>query len=341
MSAELLFLTAFLAFVGIRAANPDLWHPFLGGEKPMEFAYFNAVIRSTTLPPYDPWFSGGYLNYYYWGYFVPAGLVRLTGIIPSVAFNLAVPLFFALTVTGAYSLVYNLAEGVRRSRVIASSAENSPADLSGPRRWRARLVSPVGAGLVAALFIAVIGNLDGLVQLLQGGWSVIFQGDQFPGFDFWRSSRMLDVQERFDHGPLVFWLPDTVPGVSDVSFHITEFPFFTFLFGDLHAHMMVIPFTLLVIGLGLNLVVGLKDNGKLWIVAAAAALALALGSLWVINSWDYPAYLILVTALLALAVHFRPGRMSSRILLFVALAVRRLCRGPLGLAALPRLLPAL
>ncbi len=320
VSAELLFLTAFLAFVGIRAANPDLWHPFLGGEKPMEFAYFNAVIRSTTLPPYDPWFSGGYLNYYYWGYFVPAGLVRLTGIIPSVAFNLAVPLFFALTVTGAYSLVYNLAEGVRRSRVVASSAENSPPDLSGPRRWRARLVSPVGAGLLAALFIAVIGNLDGLVQLLQGGWSVIFQGDQFPGFDFWRSSRMLDVQERFDPGPLVFWLPDTVPGVSDVSFHITEFPFFTFLFGDLHAHMMVIPFTLLVIGLGLNLVVGLKDNGKLWIVAAAAALAVALGSLWVINSWDYPAYLILVTALLAVAVHFRPGRMPSRILLFVALA---------------------
>ncbi len=320
VSAEVLFLTAFLAFVGVRAANPDLWHPFLGGEKPMEFAYFNAVIRSTTLPPFDPWFSGGYLNYYYWGYFVPAGLVRLTGIVPSVAFNLAIPLFFALTVTGAYSLVYNLAEGVRRSRAIAPSAENSPADLSGPRRWRARLVSPVGAGLVAALFVAVIGNLDGVVQLLQGGWGALFQGESFPGFDFWRSSRMLDVQERFDPSALVFWLPDRVPGVSDISFHITEFPFFTFLFGDLHAHMMVIPFTLLVIGLGLNLVVGLKDNGKPWIVAAAGALALALGSLWAINSWDYPAYLILVTALLALAVHFSPGRPSSRVLLFVALA---------------------
>ena len=207
----------------------------------MEFAYFNAVVRSTTLPPYDPWFSGGYLNYYYWGYFIPAGLVRLTGIVPSVAFNLAIPLFFALTVTGAYSLVYNLVEGVRRSRAPAPSAEISPAGLSEADRWKARLVSPVGAGLVAALFVCVIGNLDGLVQLLQGGWSVIFQGEAFPGFDFWRSSRMLDVQERFDPSPLVFWLPDRVPGVSDVSFHITEFPFFTFLFGDLHAHMIVIP----------------------------------------------------------------------------------------------------
>ena len=318
--AEALFLTAFLAFVGIRAANPDLWNPFLGGEKPMEFAYFNAVIRSTTLPPYDPWFSGGYLNYYYWGYFVPAALVRLTGIVPSVAFNLAIPLFFALTVTGAYSLVYNLAEGVRRSRASASSAENSPADLSGPRRWRARLVSPVGAGLVAALFVAVIGNLDGLVQVLQAAWDVIFQGEPFRPFDFWRSSRMLGVQDRFDPSPLVFWLPDRVPGSDETSFHITEFPFFTFLFGDLHAHMMAIPFTLLVITLGLNLVVGLRENGKFWTFAAAAALALALGSLWVINSWDYPAYLILVVALLALAAYFRPGRPSSRLFSFAALA---------------------
>ena len=320
---EVLFLTAFLAFVALRSSIPDLWHPHFGGEKPMELAYFNAVIRSTSLPPFDPWFAGGYLNYYYWGYFILGGMVHLTGILPTTAFNLAVPLFFALTVTGAYSIVYNLTEGVRRARMSGTLAGSSGAvidDRTEPSRWRSALGSPVGAGLTAGLFIAVIGNLGGMVQIIQGTWHKLADGSSFPSFFFWSSSRMLDSQENFDPSPLAFWVPDKVPGFADVSPHITEFPFFTFLYGDLHAHMMAIPFALLVIGLGLALVVGLRNNGHLWALVTAAALALALGSLWVINSADYPSYLLLTLVLLALALYFRQGRPFPRLLMFVGLA---------------------
>lgn len=361
--AETLFLLAFLAFTMVRAANPDLWHPFRGGEKPMELAYLNAVVRSSTMPPYDPWFAGGYLNYYYWGYFVTALPLRITGILPTTGFNLAVPLFFALTVTGAYSLVYNLAEGVRRSRnrgdeslggtpsevsgnvdaveslattwtgtgssVVSTPPRSPPADEEESPASRI-LESPVAAGLLAGLFVAVIGNLDGMVQLVQGAWHRVFRSEQvIPFFDYWRSSRMIPPTENFDPSPLAFWVPDKLIGAPDVSWHITEFPFFTFLFADLHAHMMVIPFTLLVIGLGLNLVVGLRSGSWSWIGVAGATLGLALGALWVINSWDYPPYLLLVMALLGLAVYFRSGSFPRKLAWFAALTV-----GVVGLSVL-------
>ena len=313
LTGETLFLLAFLAFALLRAVNPDLWHPYRGGEKPMELAQLNAIVRSTLLPPYDPWFAGGYLNYYYWGHFLLAVPIRLTGIIPTTAFNLAVPLMFALTVTVAYSIGYNLVEGTkmawRRAANEAVGAGKAAATaMARPAGWMARWGgSAAVAGLGTALLVAVMGNLDGAVQVGQGIWGLFSgSGVGFPPFDFWRSSRMIPNLESVEPGLLTFWLPEKIPGYPDVSWHITEFPFFTFLFADLHAHLMAIPFTLLVIGLGLNLLTGWRRLGWGWRATAVAGLALAVGALWPINSWDYPPYLLLAGGCAVLAAYGMP-----------------------------------
>ena len=318
-TVEAIFLVAFLVFVVIRALNPDLWHPFRGGEKPMELAYFNAVIRSTVLPPYDPWFAGGYLNYYYWGYFILAIPARLAGVVPTTAFSLAIPLLFALTVSGAFSVVYNLAEGFRRAVRPSRSPFSDVADVEADSEYAGDYVvdpanqfsraerairSPITAGLTGALFVAVIGNLDGTIQLVQGVWGrMAGAGAAVLPFDFWRSSRMLPNSESVEGNPFAFWLWGTAGSQPEVSWHITEFPFFSFLFADLHAHVMGIPFLILVAGLSLNFVVGYRRLGPVWDVAALAVLGLAVGSLWLINSWDYPSFLLLAVVLVAVAAY--------------------------------------
>ena len=286
---EALFLVAFLSFVVVRMANPDLWHPILGGEKPMDLAYLNAVLRSSYMPPYDPWFSGGYINYYYWGQLIVATLTKATGIYPSVAFNLAIALFFAMTVAGSFSIVYNLAEGTMRG-------------LGEGRRVRR---SAVLAGVGGALFVTVLGNLDGAAQVVRGAWGVAFGSAPFGEFDFWRSSRMM---------------PPDPPG-----FEITEFPFFTFLFADLHAHAMALPFTLLALGLALAVVLAaprVRGQPHLsWYrwsagdIARLVALGVAVGALRLINTWDFPTYTLVAVAAVALAAYLKNGGMGLPVLL--------------------------
>lgn len=306
---EALFLTAFLGFYAVRLWNPDLWQADMwvswiqqfgrGGEKPMDFAFFNAVVRSTYMPPYDPWYAGGYLNYYYWGQFMAAVPTKLLGIVPSKAIVLALPLFFALTVTAAFSIVYNLASmvegrrksfrGLRPAGMAIDPQPSLPPDPGAgvtpspaggergvaPRRpwWRRALGAlpmPVWAGLLAALFVAVAGNMDGIIQLSQGVGHVL-TGKPFGTFDYWRSSRMM---------------PSDLEG-------ITEFPYFTFLFADPHAHLFVIPLTLLALGLAAAIVAGphqrLPFVGRLAILPFLA-LGLLLGAILATNSWDVVTY---------------------------------------------------
>ncbi|MCH8913975.1 MAG: hypothetical protein IIA33_10470, partial [Planctomycetes bacterium] len=76
---------------------------------------------------------------------------------------------------------------------------------------------------------------------------------------------------------------------------------FSFLLGDLHPHVVSLPFVILGLSLCLNLFMSVDRIGLGWLWRhpwEAAALSLFLGAVAFINAWDFP----LLAAALALLV---------------------------------------
>lgn len=278
LGVEALFLAAFLALLLIRWLNPDLWHPDRSGEKPMDLAFLTAVVRTPSFPPYDPWFAGGYINYYYYGFVIVAVLVHLTGVVPAVGFNLAIPTIFALTAVGVWGLIYNLlAPSVRLGAT------------PGRRRARRERIA-AGTGVLAIILTLLAGNLAQAIWFLPGSAS------PEPGVPLWQSY----AYQQQQRGRLEWAYWDATRLIEGT---VNEFPFFTFLFADLHPHLIVMPFSLSVLILALALAHRrLHARPPLLTRLGLTVLAgLMAGALWAINTWDYLVFtgLMLLTLLVA------------------------------------------
>ncbi len=224
---EVIFIVVFLFAVWVRARNPDLWHPFRGGEKPIDLAFFIATIRTPYFPPYDPWFSGGTIHYSYWGLVPWAVLTRLTRIVPEVSYNLAIPSIFALLMLSTWSVTAALI-----SRLIPTLRNTV-----GTVRPHLRLI---GYGLFGPLLVGFLGNLQLIRSLGQG-----YQGARakpeiltnLGGFSDYVWGVVVLFVSRPDLQSNTYWDPTRViPGT------INEFPYFSFLFGDLQPHYLALPF---------------------------------------------------------------------------------------------------
>jgi YYY domain-containing protein len=296
--AEGLFLAFFLAGLLIRLGNPDLWHQWKGGERPMDFSYFNAILKSSTFPPYDPWYAGGYLNYYYYGFVLVGVLVKWLGIVPAFAYNLILPTIFALIALGAFSVAWNLSQ-------------------RGERRFEIGMVKLLPA-IAAALGMVVLGNLGSVRMILHGYQRLAAPGGVID--DAGALSRVVWTFEGLGKAlsgaslPYSlgdwYWIPSRViPAAPGDIEPITEFPYFTVLYGDPHAHLYALPVALLALGWAVSVALGVGRWRSLWGGAVGFFLgALAIGALYPINLSDIYTYLPLGMAAIAYALwrHYDP-----------------------------------
>jgi len=304
LTVEAVGLAFFVLFLFIRLGNPDLWHPNYGGEKPMDFAYFNAVLKSTTFPPYNPWYAGSWINYYYYGFVIAAIPTKALGIVPSVAYNLILPTFYSFAALGAFSFGWNLQQWYKK-RETEMTATHQPR------------MAPWIAGLMSAIGMMILGNLGTVKMMWEGTVKLAAPGGVIEGFGvFQKITWFFQGMVKYLAGtPLAYypadyyWIPSRAVKGGDA---ITEFPFFTFLYGDPHAHMFALPITLLVLGWILSLVLDdtrwkSLNQRREWLPLCGSFFigALAIGALRVTNTWDMPTSLgLAIVAVLYSAVKF-------------------------------------
>jgi YYY domain-containing protein len=328
LSVEVLFALVLVGWAIFRAYVPYKIEN-TSGEKFMETAFQNAILRSKHFPPLDPWLSGFSISYYYFGYVMMAMLTRFSGAVSGVAFDLYDSLLFALAVVGAFGVVYNLVAFTLKARQKEHDTPSSP----GP---------PIAAGVLGGLLVTLMGNLEGVLESLHA-WGVLpasfwnwidipglaespVTGSWYPGNIFWwwwHASRVIADKDFFGQNI----------GVQPID----EFPAFSFILGDNHPHVLALPFVLLAIGLALNIFIkqlskdrsqstgATSESNAPWWNPPAFTLdndwllfvfsALILGSLGFLNTWDLPIYLGVVVLAYGLAQMLVNGHLDRRIVL--------------------------
>ena len=307
-SIELVFLLAFFLFAIWKGFTPSISTT----EKPMELAFINSLIHSESMPPADPWLSGYSISYYYLGYVLVALLAKFTGITGGIAFNLGLSLIFALSANNAYSILFNILS------------------IKNPEKKKNNKL----ASFAAPFLLLFVSNAEGFLELLHA--SYLFWKQNVDGSwnsKFWQWLAIPDLNtapissepswliRNFQTGSWWWWRASRVIQdqnyIGEAKEIIDEFPVFSFRLGDLHPHVLSIPFAILTIGFALaiyskqNITSDSNNNKtktkilfnyfKLSISPFELLFASVLyGSLMFINFWDLPVYLAIFCAIVVI-----------------------------------------
>lgn len=209
LTEEFLFLLFFLMWTYFAGFRPEA----SGTEKFMDYGFMASMMRSDTLPSADIWYSQGNMNYYYGGQYYAVYLTKLSFTRVQETYHLMRALVAAFSFTLPFAIVYRLLWDVARKTL---------------RRFQ-RLVPALG-GLLAGAAVSFGGNLH-----------YIYYGKLRP-----------ILAELFGWEQIDYWFPNSTryigynPDTADKTIH--EFPSYSFVLGDLHAHVVNLFLVLTLLG---------------------------------------------------------------------------------------------
>ncbi|MDF2944465.1 MAG: putative rane protein [Herbinix sp.] len=261
ITEELVFFGVFLLFTYIRGFKPEAY----GTEKFMDYGFMTSMMRSEYMPPQDFWFSGTKINYYYVGQYLATFLTKLSFVKVSYGYNLMLMMVGAFAFVLSYSLAYNV-----MLQFIKDQGK------------KIKLI-PWLSGIIAGAGVCIAGNMH------------------YPTYQWFEPA----VRKFFgmEASTEKYWFPDATrfigyhPETADKTIH--EFPAYSFVLGDLHAHVINILFVLTVLGILFAWLSTRKAilETKTSILKevfhpAIFLLAFFIGLYHTTNYWDFPIYFV-------------------------------------------------
>ena len=221
-TTELLFFVAFLFWTYLRCFKPEI----MGNtEKFMDYGLMVSIDNAVYMPAEDMWLAGETINYYYLGQYLCTFIKRLSGVAMEDSYNLALMMIAGFAFAMPYSLM---------NQVASDYARRKPARVKGnfevTEERAGAWFGPV-VGLVAGLAVCFAGNMH--YTVVNG---IALKSEKVR--------QWLSIERDF------YWFPDATryigyaPDRPDKTIH--EFPSYSFILGDLHAHVINIIFVLTV-----------------------------------------------------------------------------------------------
>lgn len=265
MMEEVLFFAFFLLWTYLAGFHPEAH----GTEKFMDYGFMKAMMRSTAVPAEDLWYSGSGINYYYGGQFYAVFLTKITFTDVKQTYHLMRTMVASFTFVLPFSITYHLAESRACHRIRKEGGNKSQ-------------IAPVLGGLLSGGAVSLAGNMHYVIYGCIRQWL----GLNESAYWFPSSTRYIG------YDPLV---------ENDRTIH--EFPSYSFVLGDLHAHVVNVMFVLLVLGLLYSYVKNTcRDPEKEWkwslkdvlLQPQIIAAGFLIGVFHWSNYWDFVIYFVVI-----------------------------------------------
>lgn len=286
---EVLFFAVFAGLLYVKCFRPDFSWQTEGG---MDYGFMISMLKSDYMPPEDFWYSGTDLNYYYLGQYFYTYLTKLSGVTINAAYNLALMTVGALCMVLTYSLAARIFEMYMTERTEEYRMQGKKTIASVPML---RQMLPRIAGLLSGCAVTfACTNHYWLYQKVAPAVCDILGVD--GDHSYWIS----------DPTRYIGWQGEAL----DQTIH--EFPAYSLVLGDLHAHVVNIVYVLTLLAILYAFLLSRRDRMKRAVAGMLEtvsyrqeilqphiiALSFFIGIFQMTNYWDFPIYFVVCGAVI-------------------------------------------